>query len=547
MRSVPEIIFASKHGGNLKFAICVFVLWLSPVTSVISSAAEKPVVLYRGLGSWHHPIATKNADAQKFFDQGLTLVYSFNRYEALRSFRRAAELDPEAAMAYWGIAMAQGPYVNMDGDPSFDLKGACTAVDAGLKLTKAPDREQAYLRALTTWCLNYRPDAYVEAMRKVAEQYHDDLDAWTIYAESRLIPVRWHWYEADGTPAAGVAEAERTLERVLRRWPQHPGANHYYIHAVESSLSPERAIVSAQRLMGVVPQAGHMVHMPAHIWLIFGDWEAAATVNERAAAVDQDYFTATNVTGGSYMPYYAHNLHFVVYARAMQGRKGDALRAANALTAGVQPMAQTMPEMADAFLAIPVLAYVRFGEWDYILKLPEPHGATVASQATWRYARTMALLARGDRDAAEREQKTFDELREKIPADAVWGQNKSRNVLEMASAIISARLAATPDEAGQHWGRAVNLQDHFVYDEPPAWYYPVRESQGASLLKAGQSVAAEMVFREGVRRSPRNGRMLFGLMESLKAQGKQQDAELVRREFEANWAKADVNLRLEDF
>ena len=286
----------------MKFAICLFVLWLSPVTSVTASAAEKPVVLYRGLGSWHHPIATKNADAQKFFDQGLTLVYSFNRYEALRSFRRAAELDPEAAMAYWGIAMAQGPYVNMDGDPSFDLKGACTAVDAGLKLTKAPDREQAYLRALTTWCPNYRPDAYVEAMRKVAEQYPDDLDAWTIYAESRLIPVRWHWYEADGTPAAGVAEAERTLERVLRRWPQHPGANHYYIHAVESSLSPERAIVSAQRLMGVVPEAGHMVHMPAHIWLIFGDWEAAATVNERAAAVDQDYFTATNVTGGAICP-----------------------------------------------------------------------------------------------------------------------------------------------------------------------------------------------------------------------------------------------------
>ena len=159
----------------------------------------------------------------------------------------------------------------------------------------------------------------------------------------------------------------------------------------------------------------------------------------------------------------------------------------------------------------------------------------------------MALLSRGDRGAAEREQKTFDELREKIPADAAWGQNKSRNVLEMASAILSARLAATPDEAGQHWERAVNLQDHFVYDEPPAWYYPVRESQGASLLNAGQPVAAESVFREGVRRSPRNGRMLFGLMESLKAQGKQQDAELVRREFEANWAKADVNLRLEDF
>jgi hypothetical protein len=264
-------------------------------------------------------------------------------------------------------------------------------------------------------------------------------------------------------------------------------------------------------------------------------------------AVDQEYFAAAHALSGTYMPYYAHNLHFVVYARAMQGRRADALQAANRLTTEVQPMAQMMPEMADAFLAIPALAYVRFAEWEHILRLPEPPEAMMASRATWRYARTVALLARGDRTGAERERRNFDDLRQKIPADAPWGQNKARSVLEMASAILSARLAGATDEAGRHWERAVSLQDHFVYDEPPAWYYPIRESQGASLLQTGKASAAETVFREGVRRSPRNGRMLFGLMESLKAQGKQQDAELIKREFETNWSKADVNLRLEDF
>jgi tetratricopeptide (TPR) repeat protein len=530
----------------MKSTVCMLLLGLGIAAPITTPAAEKPVALYPGLGSWRHPIATKNMEAQKFFDQGLTLTYSFNRNEALRSFQKAADLDPDAAMAYWGMALAQGPYINMDGDPSFDLKGACAAVNTGLKLLHAPAREQAYLHAAATWCPEYNPQSYIDAMRALAGQYPDDPDALTIYAESLLIPVRWHWYSGAGIPATGVTDAENLLEGVIRRWPQHPGANHYYLHAVESSQSPERAIASAQRLMGIVPWAGHMVHMPGHIWLVLGDWEAAATVNERAVTVDREYFAATNMTGGSYTPYYVHNLHFIVYARSMQGRKADALRAADELAAAMGPMAEAMPEMADSFLAIPVLTLVRFGQWDAILKLPEPKEWMMASKANWRYARTLALLARGDRKKAEQEGKRFDELRTKVPAAASWGQNKSSEVLMMASEILAAKLAATPDEAEPHWQRAVELQDLFVYDEPPAWYYPVRESQGANLLRAGAPKKAEIVFREGVRRSPRNGRMLFGLLESLKAQGKQQDVEWVEREFTATWAKSDVHLRLED-
>ena len=507
--------------------------------------AEKPVVLYKGLGVWKHPIATRNAEAQKFFDQGLALLYGFNRYESLRSFRRAAELDPQSIMAYWGMAMAQGPYINMDGDPSFDLKGACAAVEKG-KTARGPERERAYLEATATWCPEYRPAAYIDAMRALAGRYPDDVDAATIYAESLMIPVRWRWYAADGSPAAGVAEAERTLEAVIRRWANHPGANHYYIHAVESSPTAERAVPSAYRLMGIVPAAGHMVHMPGHIWLVLGDWETAASLNERAAAADREYFAATGVTSGTYTPYYLHNLDFVRYARSMQGRKADALRAADALAAGAEPMTHSMPEMVETIAPTVLFTYVRFGEWDHVLKTPQPGAGQPLSAAMWRYARAVAMAARGDRAGAAREREAFEAQKATVPAGGLWGQNKTADVLALASEVLAARIAEAPREAVPHWRNAVAMQEALVYDEPPDWYYPLRESLGAALLRAGQAAEAERVLREGVKRSPHNGRMLFALMESLKAQGKTEDADWVRREFDAAWDKADVKLRLED-
>ncbi len=515
--------------------------------AVILAAAERPVSLYKGLGSWHHPAGMKSAEAQQYFDQGLTLTYAFNRYEALRSFRKAAELEPAAAMAYWGMAMAQGPYINMDGDPTFDLPGACKAIDAGLQLRTADERAAAYLHAASSLCPAYRPADYSAAMRKLTAEYPDDPDAQTFYADSLLIPVRWHWYDAKGMAAPGESEAENVLLEVLRRWPQHPGANHLYIHAVESSRDPERAVPSAQRLMGIVPWAGHIVHMPGHIWLVLGDWEAAASVNERAVAVDREYFEATEEMGGSYTPYYIHNLHFVMYARAMQGRKADALKAAGEMSAAMQPMAAAMPEMADAFAALPTLTYVRFGDWQRILQLPQPDSAMKSSQVIWRYARTMAFAGVGDKENAARERQSFEELREKIPADAMWGQNNARQVTLLASETLAAKLANSGEEAERHWAKAVDLQEGFVYDEPPAWYYPLRESWGAALLRIGRAKRAETVLREGLQRSPHNGRMLFLLLQSLEAQKQDSGAEWVKREFVASWAKADIALKLADF
>jgi tetratricopeptide (TPR) repeat protein len=500
---------------------------------------EKPVVLYKGLGAWRHPIATKSAEAQRFFDQGLSLLYGFNRYEALRSFRKASELDPGAVMTYWGMAAAQGPYINMDGDPSVDLKGACSAIEAGRKLAAAAAREAAYLDAVATWCPEYQAPAYVQAIKAVAEKWPDDLDAQTLYAEALMIPPRWKWYSADGMPAPGVAEAERVLEGVMRRRPEHPGANHYYIHAVESSRTPERAVPSAQRLMGVVPWAGHMVHMPAHIWLVMGDFELAASVNERAGAVDREYMAASNVTMGTYTPYYIHNLHFIVYARWMQGNRTEAIKAANAIAGAAGPLMEMAPEMADAFQTQTVFARVRTLAWDDMLKMPQPGEKLAATTTVWRYGRALAYLAKGDRTAAAKERAAFESLAAKVPGDAPWGQNKAGDVMKLAREIMAARFG---EDAAAHWRKAVEIQDGFIYDEPPAWYYPVRESLGAELVRAGQAAEGEAVLREGLRRSPRNGYMLFGLMEALKAQGK--DFDEVKREFDAAWSKADVKLSL---
>jgi tetratricopeptide (TPR) repeat protein len=508
-------------------------------------SAEKRVALLSGLGTHKHPIATRSPEAQKFFDQGLALLYGFNRYEALRSFRRAAELDSKAVMPRWGMAMAQGPHVNMDVDGDVQMKNSCDAVRDGMELRAgAPEHEQAYIEAVAKRCPAYKPREYSDAMRDLVKRFPDDLDAATLLAESLMIPVRWRWWNRDGTPADGVEEAVRILEATLRRDPEHPGANHFFIHAVEMSPSPERAIPSAQRLMGIVPAAGHLVHMPGHIWLLLGEWELAASTNERAAEVDRRYMAETGVSESSYVGYYIHNLHFVAVARAMQGRMDDATRAADALASATAPFAGQMPMMVDVFVPAPLFAMLRFQRWDDILKASRPDEKLLASTALWHFARAAALAAKQRRDDALEEQLSFEAARKKVPPEWLWLNNKASDVLNLAAAVLNARLAESDKAAIPHWRSAVELQDALVYDEPPPWYYPVRESLGSALLRAGDAAGSETVFREGVQRSPRNGRMLFGLREALKAQGKTSAVELVGREFESAWKRADITLSL---
>jgi hypothetical protein len=337
-----------------------------------AASGEKPVALLPGLGAWKHPIGTKSPEAQKFFDQGLTLVYGFNRPEALRSFRKALELDPHAAMAQWGISMSIGPYLNMDQDPDVHLKESCDATQAGLRIEGITAEDRAWLEAAAARCPDFSdPARYIAAMRALAARFPDDPDAQTWFAESLMLPVRWKWYTSDGHPAAGVEEAERVLEGVMRRFPDHPGANHLYIHAVESSTTPERAVPSAQRLMGIVPAGGHIVHMPGHIWLVMGEFNTTVDVNERAVRVDREYFAKTGVTGSYYM-YMLHNLQFILYARSMQGRIADTNRAAAQLLEAAKPVAEMMPEMDGVFDVFVTMAQIRMGQWDELLRAPQP-------------------------------------------------------------------------------------------------------------------------------------------------------------------------------
>jgi tetratricopeptide (TPR) repeat protein len=505
---------------------------------------EKPVTLLSGLGVYSHRIVTSNAEAQKFFDQGLNLLYGFNRYEALRSFRKAAELDPTAAMPLWGIAMALGPHINMDMDGDINLKEGCEALSKAKKLTTSA-YERGYLDSAASRCPEYKPKAYSDSVRQLYDRNPDDLDAATLYAESLMIPVRWKWWNADGSPAGEMSKAVQILEQVMRRNPDHPGANHFYIHAVEMSPSPERAIPSAQRLMGIVPSAGHLVHMPAHIWVILGDWETAATVNERAAEVDRQYFAQTGVQSG-YIGYYVHNLHFIAYSRAMQGRATDAITASDLIAKEAAPAIESMSEMIDSFIAYPTFIRARFGRWDEILAASKPPDKLLASTAVWHWSRALAYTAKGDSAAASREVDLFRASKSKVPATWPWVNNKAAEMLGLADVILEARRSSNDAAAVEHWRRAVDMQDRLTYDEPPPWYMPLRESLGGSLLRAGQASQAETVFREGVRRSPRNGRMLFGLMKSLEAQNKKEATDSVRQEFERSWKNADVKLRVED-
>jgi tetratricopeptide (TPR) repeat protein len=526
----------------MRKTLILFTVAVEALAQQHPTEGEKPVTLLAGLGVYHHDIRTTNTEAQKFFDQGLNLLYGFNRYEALRSFRKAAELDPDAALPYWGIAMTMAPHINMDLDGDVQMKESCEAIQTGLRLRGAPEQERAYLEAAAARCPEDRPRAYQEAMHRLMERYPDDFDAATFYVESLMIPVRWRWWSHDGKPAEGMEEAVRVLEATMRRNPLHPGANHFYIHLVESSPSPERAIASAQRLMGLVPSAGHLVHMPGHIWMVLGDFELVASTNERAAQVDREYMQQTGVVASSYAGYYVHNLHFIAVGRSMQGRMGDSLRSADTLGSAVAPYVDMMAMMVDAFAPWPYFARLRFNRWDDILRLEKPDARLLATTALWHYARSIALVSKGQRPEALAERKEFEAARAKVPADWIWLNNKASQLLNVAAACLDAKLAANERAAVPSWRRAIEFQDQFIYDEPPGWYYPVRESLGAALLRSGQAAEAEAVFRDGVARSPRNGRMLFGLMESLKAQNKTAAATLVQREYEDAWKRADYDL-----
>jgi tetratricopeptide (TPR) repeat protein len=520
--------------------------------------AEKPTVrLIAELGGFHFPASTASAEAQKFFDQGVILVYGFNHDEAARAFRRAAELDPQMAMAHWGLALALGPNYNETTISPARLKAAHDAVQRGLALAaKGPAHERAYLETLAK---RFSADAnadqrklwveYKNAAGELMRRYPDDLEAATLYADAAMILNAWTLWNAAGAPAEGTDEIVSVLESVIRRDPDHIGAHHLYIHVVEASPHPEWALASADRLAGLSPAAGHLVHMPAHIYMRTGDYELAARSNEWAAKADQQYLDSGGARGIYTAAYYSHNLHFLTAAYAMQGRYADSVVAARRLEANVQPYLAEMP-FFESFMPTRALNAARFGRWDEILKMEEPARSMPITRALWHWARGMAYAGTNRRAEAEGELKALVAAFGTIPADTGYGQNTAHSVLKIAEHFLNARLAAARGDrkaAVEFLRKAVEAEDALAYDEPPGWYHPLsRESLGGALLLDGQHAEAERVFREDLRRNRRNGRSLFGLAESLKAQGRTREADLVRREFERAWKNADTKLRIED-
>ncbi len=514
--------------------------------------------LHPGLGDHHLPITTANAEAQVYFDHGIRLLYGFNHDEAARYFRRAAELDPSAPMPYWGLALAIGPNYNDTAVEAARAQATYDAVkNAEQRAANASTLERDYIAALgkrypspepaADWLGFHR--AYSEAMREMVAKYPDDLDAATLFAESLMMLRPWQLWSLEGEPAPGTLELVAVLESVLKRDPNHPGANHFYIHAVEASRNLERAIPSAARLMTLTPGAGHLVHMPGHIYLQTGDFDLAAESNVKAAAADRAFIERTGATGVYPLMYWTHNIHFIAYARAQQGRYEDAKRAADDMVANVGDADREM-QMLEGFRLYPLMVDLRFHKWDTILATPEPERARTLSHAFWRYARAMALAGKGNAREAAAEQRRFVRDSAAVPPEGRYLiNNTAGGLLGLAAATLDAQIAAArgePSAAVAAWQRAVDLQAGLAYDEPPAWFYSVRQSLGAALLEAGDAAGAERVFRDALAANPRDGRLLFGLWQTLLAQQRSSEAQRVQGEFARAWAGATVRLAVDD-
>jgi tetratricopeptide (TPR) repeat protein len=523
-----------------------------------SSPPAKMATLMRGLGDLQHPVSTKNPAAQKFFDQGLRLVYAFNHDEAARSFQHAAKLDPTMAMAYWGIAEAVGPNYN---DPANEprRKQAYEAIQKALQLSaNAPASERAYIEALAQ---RYSDDPnadlrqlavnYANAMREVTKTYPDDLDAATLFAEAMMNLHPWGLWKADGTPEEGTEEVISVLESVIRRDPNHMGAVHYYIHAVEASSNPDRALASANRLAVLAPAAGHLVHMPAHIYIRTGYYDAAIKTNEKAAAADRAYIEASGVQGLYPMMYYSHNLHFIAISAGMTGQFSEAKRAAAQLADNVRLHVKDMPPL-EPFMTMPTAVLIRFHRWHDILQLPTPDPSMKIETSFWHFARGMAFAGIGKLSEAQAEHGKLVAIENATPADALYSMpinNKTRDILKIADNLLAAKIAMAQGDSASAIStlhEAVAVQDALNYGEPPDWFFPVRESLGAVLLMSANTVEAEKVFREDLQRNPRNPRSLFGLRESLKAQKRDYDAHFVDTQFRAAWKAADTQLSLQE-
>jgi tetratricopeptide (TPR) repeat protein len=459
-------------------------------------------------------------------------------------------------MAWWGVALATGPNYNDIDIGGERAKAAYDAIQKARELEPgASAAERAYIEALAQrFSANPKAgqqklfESYRDAMAQLAKQYPDDADAGTLYADSIMDLRPWQLWAADGKPAPGTEELVRTLQLVLARYPDHLGANHFYIHAVEASPHPELGLASADRLGSLAPSAGHLVHMPSHIYVRVGDYPNAVLSNQKASAADEAYIHSYHTVGVYPAMYYSHNLHFLAYATTMEGNSKAALDATARLEANIAPHLKDMSSM-EWFNITRMVILVRFAQWQEIAKLPQPEARLRLSNMAWRFARGMAYAAQGQAPKAEAERKILVKLLAAVPPDEPFGFNRVHEVMGIALNMLDGKIAAARHDyraAVTELEKAVKTYDALRYDEPPDWYLPPREQLGAVLLAAGKAPEAEAAFRANLRQDPNSGRSLYGLAEALKAQGKLSEAAEAASQFQASWKNADVQLRMED-
>lgn len=518
------------------------------------SAAAGAAVPRRAVGQIPHPVSTKVAEAQTYFDQGLALCWAFNHDEAIRAFRRAAELDPTLAMAHWGIAIAMGPNINLPMDAANEPKALEEVRKAVALASNASPKEQAYIAALAK---RYgdpagadraaRDSAYAAAMDGVRKQYPDDLDAAALWGEAVMDTRPWNYWKADGTAYPPVDEVIALLEGVVKKNPQHIGANHLLIHLYEST-QPEKGLPSADRMVGLAPDAGHLVHMPSHIYARVGRQLQSAETNVKAAGVDRKYIEGEKIGGMYPLMYYNHNIHFAAYSYAAIGRWKDAAPWAKQVSDQAASLVDQMP-MLEMFTPTTLLIDVRSRRWKEVMAMPEPKATMPMTRVLWQFSRGLAYTYAKKPADAKTAYQAMQAARKAVPEGSTFGLNPAGLVLSVPDAMLAARIAeleGRPDEALTRYQSAVATEDSILYNEPPDWYLHARETLGGFHLRRKEWTQAEAVFRADLARNPGNARSLFGLAEALAGAGKKDEAAKVRADFQKEWAKADTKLSIAD-
>lgn len=525
--------------------------------SILSGTAQADPQLFNNLGSLHRSISTTSDAAQRYFDQGLRLVYAFNHEEAIRSFEEAARQDPHAPMPHWGIALALGPNINEAMSADDERRAIQSIRNARERLEGASEVEKAYIDALTKRYLPIKKanrasldKAYAEAMRAVWRQYPDDPDAGTLFAEALMDLRPWDLWTIDGKPKPGTEEIVSTLEAVLKQHPAHPGACHYYIHAVEASLEPERALACAEKLPGLMPGAGHLVHMPAHIYARVGKYHESAERNLEAADVDEQYLKGNKPNGDYADGYYSHNLHFLWASLTMEGRSADAMKAAQSLLTTITEDEARQDRIKELYLPTKLFTLIRFGRWEEMLREPPSPKGLHLMEGIWHLGRGLALTATGRLPGAEGEHYALVGLTRQFKRTKSSEDKIVQELLKIAERLLAGDIAAHRqryDEAVKAMKEAAQQEQSLQYSEPPLWPLSVRHYLGTLLLTAGRPAEAEKEYRDDLRRYPENGWALFGLSQTLKTQEKNIEADEITRRFQKAWAHADVTLAASRF